>query len=127
MEEGMARWGQSGKEPPYLGRRKDEIALDRAKERRNTRVVSRWAMSPVFRSFPSATASGFTARRRARTSAASLFPVSPEHSPNQRTGELAPLAAPGSGVLDFSRSVSTNPRTREADCPPLAPAESGRI
>jgi DNA repair photolyase len=86
-------------------------------------------MSPVFRSFPSPTASGFTARRRARTSSAFLFPVSPERSPNQRTEELAPLSAPGSGVLDFSRSgfVATHPETRAADCPPLAPAGSGEI
>ena len=86
-------------------------------------------MSPVFRSFPSPTASGFTPRRRARTSSAFLFPVSPERSPKQRTEELAPLSAPGSGVLDFFRSgfVATDPETREADCPPLAPAGSGEI
>src|SRR5262245_12935452 len=126
MGEGKARLGGKRKDP---WRRKDEIALDRAKERRNTRAVSRWAMSPVFRSFPSPTTSGFTARRRARTSSAFLFPVSPERSPNQRTEELAPLSAPGSGVLDFSRSVfaATNPETREADCPPLAPDGSGEI
>jgi DNA repair photolyase len=86
-------------------------------------------MSPVLRSFPSPTASDRAARRRARTSSAFLFPVSPEHSPNQRTEELAPLSAPGSGVLDFSKAGfrSTDPESREADCPPLAPAGSGDL
>ena len=74
-------------------------------------------MSPVFRSFPSPTTTGFAARRRARISSALLFPVSPERSPNQRTEELAPLSGPGSGVLDKV----------EADCPPLTPARGGEI
>ena len=72
-------------------------------------------MSPVFRSFPSPTTAGFTVRRRARTSSALLFPVSPERSPNQRTEELAPLSGPGSSVLE---KVA-------ADCPPLAPVAGG--
>jgi len=77
-------------------------------------------MSPVFRSFPSPTATGFTARRRARTSSALLFPVSPENSPNQRTGELAPLSGPGSSVLE-EKQVSA------ADCPPPAPVTGGEF
>jgi len=74
-------------------------------------------MSPVFRSFPSPTASGSSARRRARTSSALLFPVSPENSPNQRTEELAPLSGPGSGVLE---------RT-QADCPPPVPGSGADV
>jgi DNA repair photolyase len=68
-------------------------------------------MSPVFRSFPSPTATGFAARRRARLSSALLFPVSPERSPNQRAEELAPLSGPGSSALEKSGT----------DCPPAAP------
>jgi DNA repair photolyase len=71
-------------------------------------------MSPVYRSIPSPTASGFRARRRARPSSALLFPVSPVR-PNQRAEELAPLPSPGSSVLDTSK----------ADCPPPAPANHG--
>ena len=71
-------------------------------------------MSPVCSLIPSPTASGFTARRRARPSSALLFPVCPV-SPNQRVEELAPLPGPGSSVLD----------TREADCPPPTPAHHG--
>jgi DNA repair photolyase len=68
-------------------------------------------MSPVFRSFPSPTTTGFAARRRARPSSALLFPVSPERSPNQRAEELAPLSGPGSSALEKSGT----------DCPPAAP------
>ena len=71
-------------------------------------------MSPVHFSIPSPSAPGFTARRRARPSSASLFPVCPD-SPNHRVAELAPLPCPGSGVLD----------TRKADCPPPTPADHG--
>lgn len=74
-------------------------------------------MSPVFRSFPSPTASGFTARRRAQTSSAFLFPVCPERSPNQRTEELAPPSGPGSSVLERS----------QADCPPPVPASAAEV
>ena len=73
-------------------------------------------MSPVFSPIPSPTASGFTARRRARPSSALLFPVSPD-SPNQRAVELAPLHGPGSSVLD--KIVCG------ADCPPPAPVARG--
>jgi len=58
--------------------------------------------------------SGFAARRRARTSSALLFPVSPENSPNRRTEELAPLSSPGSSVLEEKQE-------RVADCPPPTP------
>lgn len=75
-------------------------------------------MSPVFRSFPSPTTTGFAARRRAPISSSLLFPVSPENSPNQRTEELAPLSGPGSGVLE-EKSL--------ADCPPLVPEDRGNI
>jgi DNA repair photolyase len=74
-------------------------------------------MSPVFRSFPSPTTTGFAARRRARPSSALLFPVSPECSPNQRAEELAPLSGPGSSALDNSG----------ADCPPTAPVLGGDV
>jgi len=87
-------------------------------------------MSPVFRSNPSPTATGFAARRRARTTSVSsgfastnpetlalLFPASPENSPNQRTEELAPLSGPGSSVLE----------ERGADCPPSTPDKSGEV
>ena len=77
-------------------------------------------MSPVFRSFPSPTATGFAARRRARTSSALLFPVCPENSPIQRTEELAPLSGPGSGVLEGKQKGA-------ADCPPSAPADGDRV
>jgi len=83
-------------------------------------------MSPVCSSLPSPTTTGFPARRRARLSSvrsgfvrtnpetlASLFPVSPEHSPNQGSAELAPLPGPGSGVLEQESSG--------ADCPPRLP------
>src|SRR5215467_9863533 len=72
-------------------------------------------MSPVFRSFPSPTAPGFTDRRRARKSSSLLFPVSPEHSPKQRVEELAPLSGPGNGVLEGSGT----------DCPPSTPNGCG--
>src|SRR5262245_35233536 len=82
-----------------------------ANKRRNTRLVSRWAMSPVFRSFHSPTTTGSAARRRARTASALLFPVSPENSPNQRIEELAPLSGPGSSVLEDKNVVDCPPRT----------------
>jgi len=75
-------------------------------------------MSPVFRSFPSPTATGFAARRRARTSSALLFPVSPENGPNERIEELAPLSGPGSSVLEEKKVV---------DCPPHTPDGSGDV
>src|SRR5579862_3564272 len=71
-------------------------------------------MSPVCSLIPSPTASGFTARRRARPSSAFLFPVCPV-SPKQRVEELAPLPGPGSTVLD----------ARKADCSPPTPAHHG--
>lgn len=86
-------------------------------------------MSPVFRSYPSPTATGFAARRRALTSSALLFPVSPENSPNQRTEELAPLSGPGSSVLEQFKPgfVAANPENRQADCPPPAPVTRGDV
>ena len=99
-------------------------------------------MSPVFRSNPSPTATGFAARRRARTTSVSsgfastnpetlalLFPASPENSPNQRTEELAPLSGPGSGVLEQFKPgfVAANPENRQADCPPPAPVTRGDV
>jgi DNA repair photolyase len=82
-------------------------------------------MSPVFRSFPTPTTTGFAAHRRARLSSALLFPVSPERSPNQQAEELAPLSGLGSSALDSVRSgfVNANPETRKADCPPPAPLD----
>jgi DNA repair photolyase len=77
-------------------------------------------MSPVFRSFPSPTPTGFAARRCARPSSALLFPVSPERSPNQRAEELAPLSGPGSSALETKDG---------ADCPlpvPVGRDETGR-
>ena len=86
-------------------------------------------MSPVFRSIPSPTTTGFAARRRARPSSSLLFPVSPENSPNQRTEELAPLSGPGSVVLEEneynSGSASANPETRVVDCPSPISGGSG--
>jgi DNA repair photolyase len=84
-------------------------------------------MSPVFRSYPSPTSAGLAARRRAPTSSALLFPVSPESSPNQRTEELAPLSGPGSSVLEQVKSgfAAASPENRQADCPPPAPVTRG--
>jgi hypothetical protein len=95
-------------------RTKNEIVLDIANKKRNTRVVSRWAMSPVSSSLPSPTAPGFRVRRRARPSSALLFPICPERSPNQREEELAPLFGPGSSALDTG-----------TDCPPAPPTCGG--
>jgi DNA repair photolyase len=68
-------------------------------------------MSPVLSSSKPA---GFPIRRRAPFSSASLFPVCPDHSPNTRTSELAPLHGPGSIVPD---SISNS---GGSDCPPSA-------
>src|SRR6266481_6549226 len=74
-------------------------------------------MSPVLSSSKPA---GFPIRRLAPFSSASLFPVCPDHSPNTRTSELAPLHGPGSIVPDII-SNSGGP-----DCPPSAiPASCG--
>jgi DNA repair photolyase len=74
-------------------------------------------MSPVLSSSKPA---GFPIRRRAPFSSASLFPVCPDHSPNTRTSERAPLHSPGSIVLD---SISNS---GGSDCPPSAiPASCG--
>ena len=73
-------------------------------------------MSPVLSSSKSA---GFPIRRRAPFSSASLFPVCPDHSPNTRTSERAPLHGPGSIVPD-------TPNNGGSDCPPSAiPASCG--
>ncbi len=75
-------------------------------------------MSPVLSS--SNKPAGFPIRRRAPFSSASLFPVCPDHSPNTRTSERAPLHGPGSIVPD---SVSNS---GGSDCPPSAiPASCG--
>jgi len=73
-------------------------------------------MSPVLSSSKSA---GFPIRRRAPFSSASLFPVCPDHSPNTRTSERAPLHGPGSIAPD-------TPNYGGSDCPPSAiPASCG--
>lgn len=73
-------------------------------------------MSPVLSSSKSA---GFPIRRRAPFSSASLFPVCPDHSPNTRTSERAPLHGPGSIAPDTLNSGGS-------DCPPSAiPASRG--
>ena len=56
-------------------------------------------------------AAGYPIRRRAPVSSATLFPFSPEHSPNTRTDERAPLPDSG-GIV---------PDNGGADCPPPAP------
>ena len=69
-------------------------------------------MSPVlsFHSSP-LPAPGFPIRRRrAVPNSESLFPIRPEHSPDRRVPELAPLEDPGS-----SRTLNG-----DADCPPPA-------
>jgi DNA repair photolyase len=74
-------------------------------------------MSPVLSSSKPA---GFPIRRRAPFSSASLFPVCPDHSPNTRTSERAPLHGPGSIVPD------SIPNNGGSDCPPSAiPASCG--
>jgi DNA repair photolyase len=70
-------------------------------------------MSPVLSSTKPA---GFPIRRRAPFSSASLFPVCPDHSPNTRTSERAPLHGPGSIVPD---SIANS---GGSDCPPFTPA-----
>src|SRR4030095_1854064 len=73
-------------------------------------------MSPVFCSHSTA---GFSIRRRATFSSASLFPACPDRSPNTRTQELAPLPVPGSIVPDVVRGKGG------ADCPPPAGPDRG--
>src|SRR5262249_49486223 len=84
-----------------------------AKKKRNTPPATRWVMSPVLPSHSSpSSAPGFPIRRpRVRPNSASLFPVSPEHSPSTRAAELAPLQSSGS-----DRSEN-----RAASCPSPAP------
>lgn len=74
-------------------------------------------MSPVLSSHSSSLpAPGFPIRRRrAVPNSESLFPIRPEHSPDRRVPELAPLGDPGS-------SISPN---GGADCPPPAAAPRG--
>jgi len=100
----------------FLGEQKTNLELDKAKQKRNTPTVSRWAMSPVH-SIP---APGYRIRRRpVPPSAASLFPHSPDAttqamSPNAMVSELAPLTDP-SGSLNRP----------SAGCPPLVAGDGG--
>ena len=74
-------------------------------------------MSPALstHSLPSSVP-GFPIRRpRVVRSSDSLFPIGPEHSPDTRVPELAPLEAPG----------SSRPRTCAPDCPPPAAPPHG--
>jgi DNA repair photolyase len=64
-------------------------------------------MSPVLSSSKPA---GFSIRRRASLSSASLFPICPDRSPNTLAYEPARLSGPGSIV----------PESSQADCPPPA-------
>jgi DNA repair photolyase len=73
-------------------------------------------MSPVLSSHSSPIPMGFPTRRRhVRQPSVGLFPMDPEHSPNTRAGEPAPLAGPGSSM----------PVAAAADCPPSAPSVLG--
>ena len=74
-------------------------------------------MSPVLstHSSPPSTPGFPIRRRRVVPSSESLFPISPEHSPDTRVPELAPLEDPG----------SSRPQTCAADCPPPAAEPHG--
>src|SRR5277367_622854 len=84
-----------------------------ANKKRNTRLVSRWAMSSPVHSIPQP---GYRIRRRpVPQPAPSLFPVCPDAvSPNSMAGELAPLASPSNG-----------PHRVPAGCPPQRVGDAG--
>jgi DNA repair photolyase len=80
-------------------------------------------MSPVLSSVAvsSVKPAGLRIRRSAQYSFASLFPMSPEQSPSNRTGALAPPTGPGSAVPE------TVVENGGADCPPRAISLDGEI